>query len=248
MKRMLDFAGSLVALVLLSPALAAIALAICIEDRRSPFYRGMRVAQGGGRFHMLKFRSMFPDAWKSGVNSTSSSDPRITRVGAWLRRRKLDELPQLWNVLLGQMSFVGPRPQVEADAALYTDEERRMLRARPGITDLSSIVFSDEGEILAGSSHPDLEYNRVIRPWKSRLALLWLDHRSLWVDFRIVLLTMLALVSRKQALDGVVHMLESWCADPMLVSVAGRRDPLPAWPPPGSDRVVVAYPAEAARA
>jgi len=248
MKRVFDFAASLVAILLLSPVLAAIALAIWMEDRHSPFYRGTRVARGGVRFHMLKFRSMFPDAWKSGVNSTSANDPRITRVGAWLRRRKLDELPQLWNVLAGQMSFVGPRPQVEADAALYTDEERRMLSARPGITDLSSIVFSDEGEILAGSSHPDLEYNRIIRPWKSRLVLLWLDHRSLWIDLRIVFLTALALVSRERAIKGVVRILESWCADPMLVSVAGRRDPLPAWPPPGSDRVVAEYPAEAARA
>jgi lipopolysaccharide/colanic/teichoic acid biosynthesis glycosyltransferase len=169
-------------------------------------------------------------------------------VGTWLRRRKLDELPQLWNVLLGQMSFVGPRPQVEADAALYTDEERRMLGARPGITDLASIVFSDEGEILAGSTDPDLEYNRVIRPWKSRLVLLWLDRRSLWTDLRIVFLTAVALVSRERAINGVVRILESWRADPMLVSVAGRRDPLPAWPPPGSDRVVAEYPAQAARA
>ena len=248
MKRMLDFAGSFLAILLLSPILAAIALAIWIEDRHSPFYRGVRMARGGGRFPMLKFRSMFPDAWKSGVNSTSANDPRITRVGAWLRRRKLDELPQLWNVLAGQMSFVGPRPQVEADAALYTDEERRMLGARPGLTDLSSIVFSDEGEILAGSPHPDLEYNRVIRPWKSRLVLLWLDQRSLGTDLRIVFLTAVALVSRERAIRGVVRILESWRADPMLVSVAGRRDPLPAWPPPGSDRVVAEYPAEAARA
>jgi lipopolysaccharide/colanic/teichoic acid biosynthesis glycosyltransferase len=248
MKRVFDFAASLLAILLLTPAMTAIAFAIWIEDRHAPFYRGVRVARGGGRFHMLKFRSMFPDAWKSGVNSTSANDPRITRVGAWLRRCKLDELPQLWNVLAGQMSFVGPRPQVEADAALYTDQERRMLGARPGITDLSSIVFSDEGEILAGSRHPDLEYNRIIRPWKSRLVLLWLDHRSLWIDLRIVLLTAVALVSRERAIHGVVRILESWRADPMLVSVAGRRDPLPAWPPPGSDRVVAEYPAEAARA
>jgi lipopolysaccharide/colanic/teichoic acid biosynthesis glycosyltransferase len=162
-KRAFDIAASLVALLLLSPLLGAIALAIWIEDRHSPFYRGVRVSRGGGRFRMLKFRSMRPDAWKSGVNSTASGDVRITRVGAWLRRRKLDELPQLWNVLVGEMSFVGPRPQVEADAALYTAEERRMLEARPGITDLASIVFADESEILAGSANPDLEYNRVMR-------------------------------------------------------------------------------------
>lgn len=248
MKRILDFAGALVALLLLSPVLFTIAIAIWFEDRGSPFYRGVRVARGGGRFHMLKFRSMLPDAWKSGVNSTANGDRRITRVGAWLRRHKLDELPQLWNVLMGDMSFVGPRPQVETDAGLYSSEEQRMFLARPGITDLASIVFADEGEILAGTANPDLEYNRVIRPWKSRLALAWLDHRTLLGDVHIILLTALALASRERALAGVTRILEGWRADPQLVHVAWRRNPLPAWPPPGADRVVEEYPAEAARA
>jgi lipopolysaccharide/colanic/teichoic acid biosynthesis glycosyltransferase len=242
-KRAFDIAASLVALLLLSPLLGAIALAIWIEDRHSPFYRGVRVSRGGGRFRMLKFRSMRPDAWKSGVNSTASGDVRITRVGAWLRRRKLDELPQLWNVLVGEMSFVGPRPQVEADAALYTAEERRMLEARPGITDLASIVFADESEILAGSANPDLEYNRVIRPWKSRLALAWLEHRSNACDLRVVFLTALALVSRERALAGVARVLETWGVDQVLVRVARRNEPLIASAPPGADRVVEMYPA-----
>ena len=143
------------------PAARLIALAVWLEDRRSPWFRGVRVGRGGRRFRMVKFRTMIPDAWKSGVSSTACGDRRITRVGKILRRAKLDELPQLWNVLTGDMSLVGPRPQVEPDAALYTAEERRLFDVRPGITDLASIVFADEGEILAGSADPDLVTTRA---------------------------------------------------------------------------------------
>ncbi len=120
---------------------------------------------------MIKFRTMLPDAWKSGVSSTALGDRRITRVGKLLRGAKLDELPQLWNVLTGDMSLVGPRPQVEPDAALYTAEEQRLFDVRPGMTDLASLVFADEGEILAGSQDPDLlttrEYGRGKAGWDS---------------------------------------------------------------------------------
>ncbi len=138
---------------------------------------------------MIKFRSMTSDAWKSGVNSTAAGDARITRVGKWLRRWKLDELPQLLNVLSGDMSLVGPRPQVMAEVELYTEEEREMLTVRPGITDLASIVFADEGEILSGSRDPDLLYNQIIRPWKSRLALFHVEHRSFALDLEVLCLT-----------------------------------------------------------
>ncbi|HEV2198921.1 MAG TPA: sugar transferase [Bryobacteraceae bacterium] len=248
MKRAMDIAVSLIGLVALAPLLAAIALTVWIGDRHAPFFRGVRVARGGSVFHMLKFRSMRPDAWKTGVNSTAAEDPRVTGLGRVLRRCKLDELLQLWNVLTGDMSLVGPRPQAERDAALYTEEERRMLTVRPGITDLASIVFADEGEILAGSSDPDLRYNQVIRPWKSRLALLYVNHASLTADVRIVLLTALALVSRRRALGGVEGLLRSWAADPKLCAVAGRRRPLEPFPPPGASRIVERYrePARAA--
>ena len=148
MKRAFDIVAAALGLLCLAPVGLVAILAIWIEDRHSPFFFGRRCARGGGVFLMAKFRSMVPQAWKSGVSSTAGSDRRITRTGRWLRRAKLDELPQLWNVLAGNMSFVGPRPQVRTDADLYTSEERRMLEARPGITDLASIVFSDEGDIL----------------------------------------------------------------------------------------------------
>ena len=241
MKRILDLTVSACALLLLAPLLALAALWIFSEDRHSPWFRGMRVGRAGVPFRMLKFRSMRVDAWKTGVNSTSAGDSRITRPGRWLRRTKLDELPQFFNVLLGHMSLVGPRPQVAADASLYTAEERRMLTIRPGITDLASIVFSDEGEILQGSADPDLMYNQIIRPWKSRLALLYLDHQSLLVDGKIIWLSGLCLVSRPRALAGVQDLLRDWGAGERLRSMAQRNTPLVAYPPPGAEAVVDKY-------
>ncbi len=241
MKRTLDFSVAFMGIVLLLPLGLAIALAIWMEDRASPWFRGVRVARGGGDFRMLKFRSMYPDAWKNGVNSTASGDARVTRVGRWLRGAKLDELPQLWNVLVGDMSLVGPRPQVRADADLYTSEERRMWNVRPGITDLASIVFADEGAILAGSEDPDLLYNQIIRPWKSRLALLYVERRTLAADCAIVLLTAAALVRRTWALRGVSWILATWKADRVLQTMASRRVPLQAYPPPGADAIVTNY-------
>jgi lipopolysaccharide/colanic/teichoic acid biosynthesis glycosyltransferase len=232
MKRLLDFTAALVGLLLLAVPLALIALAVYLEDLHSPFFLGPRVGRACREFRMVKFRTMTPDAWKSGVNSTAAGDRRITRVGRWLRRAKLDELPQLWNVLMGDMSLVGPRPQVAAEVNLYTVEECRMLEVRPGITDLASIVFADEGEILAGASDPDLLYNQIIRPWKSRLALAGLDHGSRFVDACIIGLTLLSPISRNQALRGVERLLAGWRSGAQLRRVATRREPLFAWPPP----------------
>jgi lipopolysaccharide/colanic/teichoic acid biosynthesis glycosyltransferase len=241
MKRTLDLLLSALALLLLAPLLASIALAIWLEDRKNPFYFALRVARGGGDFRMVKFRTMIPDAWKSGVNSTASGDARITRIGRRLRKAKLDELPQLWNVLLGDMALVGPRPQVRADVNLYTAQERAMLQARPGITDLASIVFADEGQILAGSADPDLLYNQIIRPWKSRLILLYIDHRSFPGDLRILWLTALALVSRPRALRAMTLLLDCWSADPKLKAIASRTSPVEPWPPPGAREIVTQY-------
>jgi lipopolysaccharide/colanic/teichoic acid biosynthesis glycosyltransferase len=240
-KRTLDVAVSGAALLLLSPALLMAAFAVWLEDRGSPWFSGIRVGRDGRQFRMRKFRSMRTDAWKSGVNSTAAGDCRITCIGRWLRRSKLDELPQLWNVVAGDMSLVGPRPQVPADASLYTVEERGMLALRPGITDLASIVFADEGEILAGSADPDLLYNQIIRPWKSRLALLYVQRRSMLIDLRIVGLTLIGLLSREHALLGVSQILEQWGADPKLCEVARRTAALPAYPPPGAEEVVARY-------
>ena len=247
MKRTFDFLTALIAFALLAPLLAAIALSIWLDDRRSPFFLAQRVARGGGDFRMVKFRTMIPDAWKSGVNSTAAGDARITFLGKRLRQYKLDELPQLWNVLLGDMALVGPRPQVRADASLYTRPELGMLEARPGITDPASIVFADEGEILQGSADPDLLYNQIVRPWKSRLSLLYLANQS----FRRPLYPMASPRSRlyrgPRALRSLNRMLGSWGADEKLKEIAGRTAPLDAWPPPGAEQIVAQYAPDAGK-
>lgn len=246
MKRLLDISIAACALLVLAPLLAAVAVAVWLEDGGSPWYRGVRVGRSGRQFRMLKFRSMRLGAAQTGVNSTAAGDTRITRVGRFLRALKLDELPQLWNVVAGEMSLVGPRPQVPEDVSLYTDDERRMLDVRPGVTDLASIVFSDEGEILAGSADPDLLYNQIIRPWKSRLALLYLE-RSCWTtDARILIWTVGALVSRRWALARVGGLLDQWGVGQPLYGIARREAPLPAFPPPGAREVVTKYRVETA--
>lgn len=237
-KRVLDLAVSGLGLLGLSPLLAAASLLIWLEDRRSPLYVGSRIGRGGRRFRMVKLRSMVVNGDQSGLESTSTDDPRITRVGRLIRKFKLDEFAQLWNVFRGEMSLVGPRPQVARDVALYTVEERHLLDVSPGITDFSSIVFADEGDILEGASDPDLRYNQVIRPWKSRLGLHYIRHRSMWLDVRIVLATMVAVVSRRSALRWVVAILKSTGADAELVDVASRRSQLTPAPPPGATEVV----------
>jgi lipopolysaccharide/colanic/teichoic acid biosynthesis glycosyltransferase len=203
-KRLFDFILALMLLVLLLPLGVVIAFCVWMQDRHSPFYIGRRVGRRDVDFGMLKFRSMRVAADRTGVMSTKSDDPRITALGATLRRFKLDELPQLINILKGDMSFVGPRPNVRSEVDLYSLEERHLLDVRPGITDFASIVFSDEGEILFGSANPDRDYNLLIRPWKSRLGL-----------------------------RQVGSLLVRSGADDQLVRISGRQQPLEPTLPPG---------------
>ena len=237
-KRSLDILGAATGLGVIGPALVPVMAAIWAQDRHSPFYMGKRVGRAKKPFTMVKLRSMVIRADKSGVDSTAANDPRITGVGRFIRKLKLDEFPQLWNVLKGEMSLVGPRPNVERDVSLYTDEEEHLLDVRPGITDIASIVFADEGDILKGSDDPDLKYNQVIRPWKSRLGLLYVENGSVWLDLRLVALTILNGVSREKALAGIQKILDELGADEQLKEIARRDGPLKAYPPPGSDKVV----------
>lgn len=240
MKRILDICVSLTGLVLCAPVLMPVCVAVWLQDFRSPFYIASRVGRGGRTFRMVKLRSMVVGADRSGVDSTSADDARITAVGRIIRRYKLDELTQLWNVLWGDMSLVGPRPNVERETALYTDVEKGLLEVRPGITDFASIVFSDEGAILEGMGDPDLAYNQLIRPWKSRLGLFYIDRRSLVVDLQLVLFTVIAVFSRDQALRRVVGELKRLGAPDDLIRVAKRADKLVPAPPPGADTIVTA--------
>ncbi|RMH20469.1 MAG: sugar transferase [Gemmatimonadetes bacterium] len=233
LKRVFDLGLALVLLVVLLPLILVLCVAIWLQDRHSPFYVGRRVGRGGRPFGMVKFRSMVVGADRSGVMSTSDTDRRITALGRLIRRFKLDEVPQLFNILAGHMSFVGPRPNVASEVALYSEVEQGLLTVRPGITDFASIVFADEGAILAGSRDPDRDYNLLIRPWKSRLGLHYIAVRSLGLDLELMLLTALAVLSRRTALARVAAMLERTGADPDLVRIARRSDPLVPTLPPG---------------
>ena len=146
---------------------------------------------------MIKLRSMIINADKNKVDSTSSNDPRITKIGKFIRKFKLDELTQLYNVFIGEMSIVGPRPNVRRETKIYTSVEKKLLRIKPGITDFASIVFSDESEILKNVDDPDITYNQLIRPWKSRLGLFYIKKQSLILDITIIFLTILNSFSRK---------------------------------------------------
>jgi lipopolysaccharide/colanic/teichoic acid biosynthesis glycosyltransferase len=178
-------------LVVASPALVAIWARIKLDGDGPVVYAGRRVGLDGREFSMYKFRTLVPDADRVGGPNTPSDDPRLTKTGRTLRRYKLDELPQLVNVLKGEMSFVGPRPQVPSEVAGYTTEEREILGVRPGITDWSSLRFHNEGEILAGHADPDRAYAELIRPEKMRLGLEYVRRGTFRDDIKILVQTVL---------------------------------------------------------
>ncbi len=226
MKRILDFVCSFLGLLIFSPALLPVMFLVWLQDRRSPFYVAARVGKNGKIFNMIKLRSMVINADSSGVDSTGANDKRITSVGHFIRRYKLDELTQLWNVLKGDMSLVGPRPNVKKETDLYNQWEQKILDVQQGITDFSSIVFSDEGEILKDKTDPDLAYNQLIRPGKIALGLFYVEKRSIMVDVQLILLTILAIISRKWALFFVQKIIKKLGGSPELVELSGRQRPL----------------------
>ena len=201
MKRTFDIVVSFLGLLFASPLLLPVIFLVWRQDRHSPFYVADRVGRDGRFFKMVKLRSMIINADKTGVDSTSASDKRITPLGHFIRKYKLDELTQLWNVLIGDMSLVGPRPNVKRETDLYTSEERRLLTVKPGITDFASIVFSDEGDILKEQSDPDIAYNQLIRPGKGYLGLFYIAHQSIVLDVMLCYYTALLIVSREKALS-----------------------------------------------
>jgi lipopolysaccharide/colanic/teichoic acid biosynthesis glycosyltransferase len=194
LKRLFDLIVSLIALVILSPLLALLAVLIKRHDGGPVLYAGRRVGTHGKLFGMYKFRSMVLNAESIGGSSTPDDDPRITPIGKFLRQTKLDELPQLLNVVKGEMSIVGPRPQVQWAVDLYTPEQRQVLSVPPGITDYASVRFPNEGEILRGSTDPDRDYMEKIHPEKMRLSLEYVRSRSLATDFKVIAQTALAIL------------------------------------------------------
>jgi len=189
-KRAFDIFASATGLFFLLPLLALLAVLVRLEDSGPVFYRGLRTGRFGKPFRIFKFRTMVLNADKIGGPSSSSDDPRITRVGKFLRRYKLDELPQLINVIRGEMSLVGPRPEVLEEVRLYTPEEMQLLDILPGITDWASIQFRNEGEILRGSPDPHQAYREKIRPEKIRLGLEYVRNHTFTMDCKIILKTL----------------------------------------------------------
>ena len=195
MKRLFDVFASCCGLVVLAPLLGVIAAAIRLDSRGPVFFRQERMGVGFKPFSIYKFRTMVVDAPLKGGLLTAGEDPRITRVGRWLRGSKLDELPQLLNVLLGDMSFVGPRPEVRKYVELFRDHYETILRVRPGITDWASLKYRDESAILAQAVDPEQEYLQRILPDKLWLAEEYVRHSSVRLDLVLILLTLAKLLS-----------------------------------------------------
>jgi lipopolysaccharide/colanic/teichoic acid biosynthesis glycosyltransferase len=197
MRRIIDVIIALSALIVFFPLMIVIAFLIKREDGGPVFYRGRRVGKDGLQFGMFKFRSMVMNADRLGGTATSDDDDRITPIGKLLRKYKLDELPQLINIVVGDMNLVGPRPEVQKFVDMYTEAEREILTVRPGITDWASIWNSDEGAVLAGSPDPERAYAELLRPTKLKLQMLYVRNRSLWTDLKILFYTARKLVDKR---------------------------------------------------
>ena len=194
LKRLMDVTVSGCALLVLWPVLLLIAAAIKIDDPGPVFYRQVRVGRGGKHFRIFKFRTMIVDADKKGLAITVGRDNRITRVGAFLRKSKLDELAQLINVFTGEMSFVGPRPEVPKYVDMYTPYQKQVLLVRPGITDYASIAYRNENDLLEGAEDPERMYIDVIMPDKIELNMKYLREISPIADIRLIFKTIVAVI------------------------------------------------------
>ena len=237
-KRIIDIILSFLALLFFSPVLVVFSFLIYLQDFKNPFYIADRVGKNEKLYRMIKLRSMIVNADKSGVDSTSSNDTRITKIGSLVRKYKLDELTQLMNVFIGDMSLVGPRPNVLSETNIYSPLEKELLTIKPGITDFASIVFSDEGDILKNSLDPDLDYNQLIRPGKNLLALFYLKKSNIALDIYLCFITVIAILSKNKALLLINKLLIYLKADEEIIEIASRKNPLSPSPPPGMKEVV----------
>lgn len=194
MKRIFDITASFIGLIIVSPFFILIAIAIITESKGGIFYKQVRVGKNNSDFKLLKFRTMRPNSDKLGLLTVGGRDPRVTRVGYYLRKYKLDELPQLLNVFLGDMSLVGPRPEVRKYVDLYNQEQKKVLMVKPGITDYASILYSNENELLAKSENPETLYIEEIMPHKLKLNMEYINNPGLITDFKIILKTVAKIV------------------------------------------------------
>jgi lipopolysaccharide/colanic/teichoic acid biosynthesis glycosyltransferase len=196
LKRLFDIFIAFIALLLLSPLLGALAVIIVFGSDGGVFYRQVRIGKNGVPFRIFKFRTMYADADKRGLLTVGDRDPRVTMVGFWLRKYKMDELPQLLNVLLGDMSLVGPRPEVQRYTDLYTPEQCKVLNVQPGITDYASIAYADESELLAQATDPEHLYIHTIMPAKLALNAKYIAEAGLQTDLKIIFGTILRIISK----------------------------------------------------
>ncbi|MDR0647475.1 MAG: sugar transferase [Puniceicoccales bacterium] len=230
------------------PAILGFALLIYLYDRQNPFYISLRVGKNGKVFKMVKLRTMSP-AKTEDENETTlerlnkiaspNDDERITSIGRLVRRIKIDEFAQIINVLKGDIKLVGPRPQLPIEVSRYTNLEKNILNVKPGITDISSIVFADQGDILKNIENPYLLYAQIELPWKSRLALLYVQHASFWLDIRLIFYTFTNMFARRWTLRRLSHIVEKWPSDVKdLPKIVGRSIPLYPYPVPGSSDII----------
>ena len=195
MIRLLDIIFSTLGIIILLPLFLIICLIIKADSKGGCFFIQERIGKGGKPFGILKFRTMRCGADADGLLTIGTHDRRITRVGSFLRKTKIDELPQLWNVLKGEMSIVGPRPEVEKYVLLYTEEQRKVLSVRPGITDYASIEYVNENEILSQASDPDRAYIEKVMPHKIKLSMRYLEHYCVSEYLKIIFLTLKKIIS-----------------------------------------------------
>jgi len=214
-KRTLDLVTAGAGLVVLAPLLAVVAVLVKTEDGGSVFFRQERVGYRGRTFRIWKFRTMVPDAGAQGLPLTVGGDSRVTRIGAWLRRLKLDELPQLFNVVVGDMTLVGPRPEVPCYVASYDAEQRRVLELVPGVTDEASIRYVAESALLAAALDPERVYVSEIVPDKIRLNLAYAAHATVWTDVRVILATLGQLL---RSSNGAHHTVPAGPTDSSLAA------------------------------
>ena len=194
MKRVFDLIFSLFGIAVLLPVYLIISLLIAVDSKGGVIYRQERTGKDGKTFRVLKFRTMRPDSFNKGALTVGSRDPRITNIGYYLRKYKLDELPQLFNVFLGEMSFVGPRPEVKKYTDLYTKEQQKVLQVRPGITDYASIKYRNENDMLSDSDDPEKLYIEEIMPEKLNLNLKYINDNNVFKDIKIIFDTFHAII------------------------------------------------------
>ena len=223
LKISIDKLFSILILLFFLPIILIFLILVFFQDFSNPIYVSTRVGKNFRNFKLLKIRSMISNADKSGVSSTSSNDSRITSIGKIIRKFKMDEILQLINVIRGEMSLVGPRPQILSEVKMYSDFEKNLLSIKPGITDFSSIIFSDEGDILKNSSDPNKDYNKLIRPWKSKLGVFYINNSNILIDLQLIILTVLSILNRDFALKMISKLLKKLNADMDLVVVAKRK-------------------------